>query len=219
MRLLQNLIIVGKDYGEPISVEQISILIKVNSFRFTGRNKRQLLWEAHMKINKVELETQVHNLFRVEKLRFKTPHLPGRDLEDAFDELEYIGFPLCNPFDLLTEALPEKQILAKDLSEKISKRVTVYGYLITNKTTRTVKGDNMYFGNFLDVKGDFIDTVHFPSIANTYPFRGRGVYQITGKVIEEFDCVNIEVTSMEKLAIIEDPRYADDNKYKKMISA
>ena len=203
----------------PISVEQISILIKVNSFRFTGRNKRQLLWEAHMKINKVELETRVHNLFRVEKLRFKTPHLPGRDLEDAFDELEYIGFPLCNPFDLLTEALPEKQLLSKDLPGKVGEQVTVYGYLITHKTTRTVKGDNMYFGNFLDIRGDFIDTVHFPSIANTYPFRGRGVYQITGKVTEEFDCINIEVTSMEKLGIVEDPRYADDNKYKKMISA
>ncbi|MGB5463219.1 MAG: DNA polymerase III subunit alpha, partial [Aureibaculum sp.] len=33
----------------PISVEQISILIKINAFRFTGRNKRELLWEAHMK--------------------------------------------------------------------------------------------------------------------------------------------------------------------------
>ncbi len=37
----------------PISIEQVSILIKVNAFQFTGRNKRELLWEAYMKINKV----------------------------------------------------------------------------------------------------------------------------------------------------------------------
>ena len=43
----------------PISIEQIAILIKINAFQFTGRNKRELLWEAYMKINKVSLEEQV----------------------------------------------------------------------------------------------------------------------------------------------------------------
>ena len=67
----------------------------------------------------------------------------------------------------------------------------------------------MYFGNFLDIKGDFLDTVHFPPIAKAYPFRGWGVYRITGKITEEFDCINIEVESMEKMPIVEDTRYAD----------
>jgi DNA polymerase-3 subunit alpha len=70
----------------------------------------------------------------------------------------------------------------------------------------------MYFGNFIDIKGDHIDTVHFPSIAKKYPLKGRGVYEITGKVISEFDCVNIEVTHCEKLGIIQDPRYTNDTK-------
>ena len=193
----------------PVSVEQISILIKVNAFRFTGRNKRQLLWEAHMKISKVDMEKKVNNLFRVETVRFKTPELPGRELEDAFDEMEYIGFPLCHPFALLKEALPAEHLTAIDLPKHLGEKVTVYGYLITTKNTRTVKGEGMYFGNFLDVNGDFLDTVHFPPVAAAFPFRGRGVYRIEGKVTEEFDCVNIEVESMEKLAIVEDPRYAE----------
>ena len=67
----------------------------------------------------------------------------------------------------------------------------------------------MYFGTFLDRDGYFIDTVHFPPVAAKYRFRGRGIYTITGKVIEEFDCLSIEVTKMERLAIIEDPRYSD----------
>ena len=70
----------------------------------------------------------------------------------------------------------------------------------------------MYFGTFLDREGDFIDTVHFPPAAAKYPFRGKGIYSIKGRVLEEFDCVNIEVVSMLRLAIIEDPRYADKPK-------
>jgi DNA polymerase-3 subunit alpha len=70
----------------------------------------------------------------------------------------------------------------------------------------------MYFGTFLDRDGDFIDTVHFPPVATKFPFRGKGVYKITGKVLVEFDCTNIEVISMYKLSIIEDPRYSDMRK-------
>lgn len=70
----------------------------------------------------------------------------------------------------------------------------------------------MFFGNFIDIDGDFIDTVHFPPVAAKYPFRGRGIYRITGVVMEEFDCISIEVSHMARLAIIEDPRYADTKK-------
>lgn len=70
----------------------------------------------------------------------------------------------------------------------------------------------MYFGTFVDANGDHIDTVHFPPVANKYPLKGRGVYKIIGKVTEEFDCVSVEVEMMEKLDIIQDPRYADATK-------
>ncbi len=66
----------------------------------------------------------------------------------------------------------------------------------------------MYFGTFLDRDGDFLDTVHFPPIATKYPFRGKGIYKIIGKVMVEFDCVTIEVSKLERLAIVEDPRYS-----------
>ena len=67
----------------------------------------------------------------------------------------------------------------------------------------------MQFGTFLDEDGDFIDTVHFPPVAARYPFRGKGIYQIIGKVLEEFDCITVEVTQLQRLAIIQDPRYAE----------
>ena len=191
-----------------ISLEQISTLIKVNAFQMFHKNKRELLWEAYMKVHKVVLEEQVHTLFKTEKINYKTPELLSSKLEDAFDEMEYIGYALCSPFDLLTSTLKEN-IFASDLLSYIGKTVTVYGYYVTAKRTMTSRVELMYFGTFLDRKGDFIDTVHFPPVAKKFPLRGRGVYKLTGKVTAEFDCVSIEVSFMEKLSIIQDPRYAE----------
>ncbi|MAM28400.1 MAG: DNA polymerase III subunit alpha [Flavobacteriaceae bacterium] len=204
-------------YRVSIGMEQISILIKINAFRYTGRNKRELLWEAHMKINKISFEEKKLVLFKAEKTNYTTPNLPNTQLEDAFDELELLGYPLCNPFELLTKT-PEGTLRARHLKHFENKLVKINGYLITTKRTATSNGKRMFFGTFLDEDGDFIDTVHFPPIAAKYPFRGKGVYQIIGRVLIEFDCTNIEVTQMERLAIIEDPRYAEGSVQNRMYS-
>ncbi len=193
----------------PISIEQISILIKINAFKFTGRNKRELLWEAYMKINKVSMEEHVVTLFKTEKISYQTPHLPSTKYEDAFDEIEYLGFPLCDPFELITDKIGPS-LLAKDLPDYIHKTVVAYGYYVTAKNTATHKGDRMSFGTFLDRNGDYIDTVHFPPAAKKYPFRGRGVYKLTGKVAAEFDSISIEVFSMKKLDMMQDARYVEE---------
>jgi len=195
----------------PISIEQVSILIKINAFRFTGVNKRELLWEAHLKISKITFEEHVTTLFKTKKINYKTPKLISTQLENAFDEIELLGFPLCNPFELLETPLVS-QTDAEDLLSHKDKVVCINGYLITTKNTVTSNQKMMHFGTFLDHKGHFIDTVHFPPAASKFPFRGRGVYKITGKVLEEFDCVNIEVISMYKLAVVQDPRYNDNTK-------
>ena len=66
----------------------------------------------------------------------------------------------------------------------------------------------MNFGTFLDRNGDIIDTVHFPKQARDYPFRGKGVYAMLGKVVEEFGFYSLEVQKMKKMAYVADPRYA-----------
>ena len=195
----------------PISMEQIRILIKIDAFRFTGINKRELLWEAHMKIKKVVFETPRTTLFETETINYKTPKLSSSKLEDAFDQIELLGYSLCNPFDLLVEKF-SNSFRAKTLSRFKNRMVCIEGYLVTVKKTKTANGKQMYFGTFLDIDGDFLDTVHFPPVAEKFPFRGKGIYRLMGKVVEEFDCVSIEISSMERLAIIEDPRYADSRK-------
>jgi DNA polymerase-3 subunit alpha len=194
-----------------ISIEQIRILIKIDAFRFTGINKRTLLWEAHMKIKKVVFEVPKATLFEAETISYETPKLSSSKLEDAFDQIELLGYSLCNPFDLLVENF-SNSFRAKNLHRFKDRMVCIEGYLVTVKKTRTANGKQMYFGTFLDMDGDFIDTVHFPPVAEKFPFRGRGIYRLMGKIIEEFDCINIEITSMERLAIIEDPRYSDSRK-------
>jgi DNA polymerase-3 subunit alpha len=191
----------------PISIEQISILIKINAFRFTGINKRELLWEAHLKISKTVIQEHIITLFKTEKINYKTPQLTSTDLENAFDEIELLGFSLCNPFHLLKNPSPSN-LRANHLLSFKNKTITIEGYLVTTKNTSTSNGKRMCFGTFLDREGNFIDTVHFPPVASKFPFRGKGIYTITGKVLEDFDCVNIEVSRMERETIIEDPRYA-----------
>ncbi|EPR69971.1 DNA polymerase III epsilon subunit [Winogradskyella psychrotolerans RS-3] len=191
----------------PISIEQISILIKINAFRFTGINKRELLWEAHLKISKTVIKEDIVTLFKTERVNYNTPELPSTELENAFDSIELLGFSLCNPFYLL-EKHSISNLRAKHLTQLENKLIIIEGYLITTKNTKTSNGKMMHFGTFLDRDGDFLDTVHFPPIAAKYPFRGKGIYSITGKVMVEFDCVTIEVSKMERLAIIEDPRYS-----------
>ncbi|KAB1070017.1 DNA polymerase III subunit alpha [Tamlana haliotis] len=195
----------------PLAIEQVSILIKIDGFRFTGVNKRELLWEAHLKIRKVVIENRAVSLFQTEKIHYKMPALSSTLLENTFEELELLGFPLCSPFKLL-EQPPNTVFLASDLLSFIGKTVTVSGYLVTTKYTVTKNQKVMYFGTFLDRKGHFIDTVHFPPVARQFPFRGKGVYTLTGKALEEFGCVHIEVSSMYKNAVMQDPRYVEPQK-------
>lgn len=195
----------------PISKEQISILIKIDAFRFTKTNKKELLWEAHMKINKETLDESKITLFKTKKITHKLPELKTTRLEEAFDQIELLGFPLNNPFHLLLNNSISKR-RAKTLNKFIGQIIVIDGYLVTTKRTNTSNNKVMYFGTFLDYDGDFIDTVHFPPIALKYPFRGKGIYRIQGKVLEEFDCISIEVNQMNRLPIIEDPRYSDSRK-------
>nr|WP_321221112.1 DNA polymerase III subunit alpha [uncultured Psychroserpens sp.] len=191
----------------PISVEQIVILIKIDAFRFTNRNKRELLWEAHLKLNKVKAETPKNTLFKAERKQYNTPNLPSTLTENAFDELELLGFSLCNAFHLLQQPIKSK-LRAKHLLQFDRRLINIQGYLITLKNTRTVNKKNMFFGTFLDYDGDFIDTVHFPPVSVKYPLSGSGIYDIIGTVSISFGCTTIEVKSIQRLDIIEDPRYS-----------
>jgi hypothetical protein len=114
------------------------------------------------------------------------------------DEIELLGFALDSPFKLL-ESIPTGIISARKMKGSVKQRVSMLGHLVHIKPTSTSNGDRMFFGTFVDTSGEFIDTVHFPPVARKYPFTGRGIYHLHGKVVEDFGALSLEVDSMEKL--------------------
>ncbi|MDZ7649516.1 MAG: hypothetical protein U5K54_21480 [Cytophagales bacterium] len=171
-----------------IGLEQLRILIRLGSFRFTGKTKQQLLWESMLFLSKTRTKpTTTIELFDTEPKEYPLPKLKRNLLEDAFDEIELLGFPLCNPFDLLATTdfgdVTAKESFCKEKVEQVH----IVGYIVTTKDASTMKTkEHMAFGTFYDVQGEVFDTVHFPNSARRFPFRGRGFYDLKGKVIEDF---------------------------------
>jgi error-prone DNA polymerase len=183
-----------------VGQEQLELLIRMGGLRFTGKSKKQLLWEGDFlqKKNKHHGVT-CQPLFREAPVSFALPVLPDYPLDDCYDDVELLGFPVEDPFVLVDDD-PSRYLAARDLGAHLGKTVTVLGYHITHKPVRTVKGETMSFGTFLDADKNWIDTVHFPPIHAQHPPRA-GFYRITGKVIEEFGVYTIEVTRIEKAGI------------------
>lgn len=188
-------------------IEQLTLLIRINAFRFTGKPKKELLWQAHMLNGKSIKRKNSPALFDLPAKKFKLPELEQSSLEDAFDEIELLGFPVTMTyFDLLKTSF-RGEIKAKDMRGKIGRKVKMVGHLVTIKYIKTVNKEWMHFAAFIDDTGEFFDTVHFPQVIKSYPFRGSGTYLILGKVVEEFDFPSVEVIKMAKLATLSDPRY------------
>ena len=188
--------------------EQLVLLVRIGAFRFTGQSKKALMWEAHLHtMDKTAAPSGV--LFREDAPATPDlPHLEEAPHEAAFEEYELLGFPLDSPFNLLL-GTPPRGILSAELKAHRGRVVTVTAYLVSIKDTRTVKGELMQFGTFIDQRGDYLDTVHFPPVAARYPFRGPGVYQLQGRVSEELGFYSLEVQRMELWPRIPDPRFAE----------
>jgi DNA polymerase-3 subunit alpha len=185
-----------------LGLEQIRILIRVGAFRFTGKNKQKLLWEAMLYYSEARVrKPSTADLFDTEPKEYPLPAFDINPIEDGFDQMELIGFPLGNPFRLLPGD-NHGTATARDLPFRLNKIVSIAGYVITTKDTRTRSGQLMHFGTFYDKNGEVFDTVHYPSLVKKYPFRGRGFYMIKGKVTEDFGVYMIEVTEMEKMPMI-----------------
>ena len=100
-------------------------------------------------------------------------------------------------------------LYARDVLNHINVALCVKGYLVHAKRTTSSDGRAMFFGTFLDEEGEWLDSVHFPIVAERFPIRGQGGYLIKGRVSEEYDFISIEANYLEKLGFIEDPRYAE----------
>lgn len=193
----------------PIGIETVQLLIFIGAFRCTGKPKNELLVEARMILIHFKPENRGLMLIEEPVQKYELPQLKRETFEDAFDEIEILGFPVsCSPFELLKTHY-RGFIFVKDLIQNHKKQVKMLAYLISRKHVPTKKG-TMYFGTWIDVNGDYFDTAHFPDTLTQYPFQGGGCYLLLGTVEVDYHFPTITVSKMAKMPFIPDPRYAYD---------
>tara|TARA_Y100001933_G_C18850099_1_gene501353 strand:- start:233 stop:922 length:690 start_codon:yes stop_codon:yes gene_type:complete len=192
-----------------IPFDQLVLLIRVNAFREIDTNRKRLLWKTHVFYQKKPSPVQQQlGLDNRQQKPVTIPEIQEHPLELDFDYFELLGFPLCSPFKLLSVDLG-LHFQAAAIPRYKNKIITIYGYLISLKNSKSASGQAIAFGMFSDRKGGIIDTVHFNLVLKRYPFSGNGIYMLKGRVVEEFDFYCIEVSYMKKQRYIEDPRFSE----------
>ncbi len=201
------------------SIEQTVVLIRVGAFRFTQKTKKELLWEAYAYIRSRKDKAVVQpKLFSTLNQSFQLPVLRHNPIDDAFDEMELLGFVVsCRMIDLVNveelsnndKTLYKKVIYARQMNSMNDKTVSMAGQLVTIKNVRTSTHQWMHMATFIDAEGNFFDTVHFPASLKKYKFKGDGIYLLVGKIAVEFDFPSLIVDRMIKVPLLTDHRYAD----------
>jgi DNA polymerase-3 subunit alpha len=191
--------------------EQLTLLIRIGAFRFTGESKSALLWKMNFYKQKQEKSRPTQNtkeLFNLPYKKFTLPQFKQDKLSNAFDEIEILGFPVELSFFDLLENKYTGEILAQDMLNNTGKTVVMAGILIHIKGVRMSNGKKMNFGSFIDTDGNYFDTTHFAVSLQKYPFSGFGIYALKGKIIKEFEQAILDVTIMKKMNLIADKRFS-----------
>jgi DNA polymerase-3 subunit alpha/error-prone DNA polymerase len=194
----------------PSGLESIQTLIFIGAFRFTGKAKSQLIIEARMLLTNHKFEVNSPLLIEEPTKEFKFPIINRSLLEDAFDEMELLSFPVsCTPFDLL-ETNYKSAVVANNLNDYLKKEVKLVAYLVSIKQVPTKVG-MMFFGTWIDINGDYFDTTHFPKSLINYPFKGGGCYLLLGIVEVDYHFPTITISKMAKMPFKPDPRYSNSH--------
>ncbi|WP_313599694.1 DNA polymerase III subunit alpha [Epilithonimonas vandammei] len=192
-----------------IGIETLQTLIFIGAFRFTGKQKHELLIEARFLLAGNRPSFKHLTLLEEPQKEYTLPKVQRHPLEDAFDEIEILGFPVSmSPFDLL-QTKYRGNVMAKDLTKYHKKQVKMLAYLISRKHVPTKRG-TMFFGTWIDAQGEYFDTAHFPDNLSQYPFQGGGCYLLLGTVEVDFHFPTLTILKMAKMPFIPDPRYTLD---------
>jgi DNA polymerase-3 subunit alpha len=188
-----------------ISIEQLTILIRIDAFRFTQKSKTELLWQATFKLNATKHQTKQSQLFKIQHKKYDLPKLESHWLENVYDEMELLGFTIHDHFKwVVAPFLPS--IKAKEMINHTNKKVLIYGLLVTTRYNKTSQNKLMRLSTFIDIDGDYFDAVHFTDVVYLYPINGIGVYACYGKITTRYDFCSMNVIKSKKMDIAVDPR-------------
>ncbi len=185
------------------SGEQVDLLIRANALRFTNTPKSHLLWQAKL-LGKQSQNTWT--LFDPPPTEFRFPRPETSALTHAWDEIELFGFPVSMHIFQMLPSSCRDGVTARNMKEYKGTQIEITGWIVAVKPVRTARGEIMYFGCFIDPKGVFFDTVHFPVSAKKWPFTGNQTYRLKGKPVEDFGLISLEVEQMQPLPLKADPR-------------
>lgn len=191
-----------------IGLEQVVILIRCGAFRFLKKEKKNLLWEVHLLWRKKQKRdiSNTTSLFAVKTTEFKLPYLQTDVLENIYDEVELLGFPVSGTFFDLAKSNYRGNVEVTSLVKSKGQQVRIVAYLVAYKTVKTKTGKYMKFGTFIDYKGKLFDTVHFPQSLQNYPLTSNGLFLIEGKVVVDYSSPSIEVQKCARMPLKADPR-------------
>ncbi|WP_294825013.1 DNA polymerase III subunit alpha [uncultured Flavobacterium sp.] len=194
----------------PIGIEGLQLLIYIGALRSTGKAKNELLVTARRIMMNFKPENRLPQLLPEPVREYRLPELKRSSFEDAFDEIELLGFPVSvTPFNLLKTSY-RGDVMARDLVSHHKKQVKMLAYLVSRKHVPTKMGA-MYFGTWIDANGEFFDTAHFTGSLRDYPFKGGGCYLLLGTVEVDYHFPTITISKMEKMPFIPDPRYRESD--------
>jgi DNA polymerase-3 subunit alpha len=188
-----------------ISIEQLTILVRIDAFRFTNKTKTELLWYAIFKKNACKQKSKQSQLFKIQTTKYEIPKLEFHWLENVYDEMELLGFTIHNYFKLVTEPfLPS--IKAKEMNAFSNKNVLIYGMLVNTRYNKTSQNKLMRLSTFIDEDGHYFDAVHFTDVVHQYPINGMGIYGCYGKITNRYGFCSMNVIQSKKMGIAVDPR-------------
>jgi DNA-directed DNA polymerase III PolC len=188
--------------------EQLNVLIRTGAFNFTGHSKAELMWKSCLRKSKEKVSAydMQKRLFIVSEPEYSLPDLKKSTIEDAYDEIELLGFPVSISFFDLLQTKYRGDIKFNDMIKNTGKQVRMLGIFVCLKYVRTSNGEIMNFMTWIDTEGRFYDSVHFPNTLKEYPFRGAGVYLMLGIVDVEFGYPVLRAQKLAKMPFNLDPR-------------
>jgi DNA polymerase-3 subunit alpha len=191
-----------------ISIEQLSILIRIGCFSFTEKSKTELMWHAIFKLNATKSSSKQPKLFKPKHKHFELPVLEVSEVESAYDEMELLGFPLCGYFALADE-LMENGITSSEMVNNVNKEVIIYGNLVNSRHNKTSQGKLMRLSTFVDKDGKYFDAVHFTEVVHKYPINGIGIYKCLGIITKKYGFCSMIISKSRKVIIKSNPRRMD----------
>ncbi len=187
---------------------EVEALIRCGAFDSFGYTRPQHLWRLRLFHDKIKTSNEglfpgaVKSLSVVPALDYPL----GKKLRD---ELELMELTIEeHPLWIWKKALQRHAdkiggfVHASDLHRYIAKKVTLVGWMITTRRTKTKMGEIMQFLSCEDLTGTY-EAVLFPAAFRKYSglIRSRGPYLIAGRVEDDFGHTLVTV---EKLAVITD---------------